>query len=68
MPGKIVCETAGADAFILTDLFRGPSVPETERGRLWRQRVAMGVYSDILGERIAAFGTRRSDPTDWSAA
>lgn len=31
------------------------SLPADERGRLLRQADVMGRYSDILGERIAAF-------------
>jgi crAss001_48 related protein len=31
------------------------SLPQPERDRLMRQAVVMTTYSDILGERIAAF-------------
>lgn len=42
----------------LTAFFDKPifaAVPEDEQGRLLRQREIMGQYSQILGERIAAF-------------
>jgi len=41
------------DAFYSTPLFHG--LPESEQTRLLRQGVAMGTYSNILGERIAQF-------------
>ncbi len=40
-------------AFTFTDTFE--ALPSDERGRLNRQHGIMGQYSDILGERIAAF-------------
>ena len=42
----------------LSEFFSNPifhGLPEEERSRLSRQRRAMTTYSDILGERIAAF-------------
>lgn len=44
---------AKLDAFGDTAIFTG--LPQAERERLKRQAVAMREYSDILGERIAAF-------------
>lgn len=40
-------------AFFSTPIFHG--LPESEQIRLERQAVAMRTYSEILGERIAAF-------------
>ena len=40
-------------AFFSTPIFHG--LPESEQIRLERQAVAMRSYSEILGERIAAF-------------
>lgn len=40
-------------AFIDTDTFDG--LPDDEQDRLERQMVVMNEYSEILGERIAAF-------------
>lgn len=40
-------------AFYSTPIFHG--LPESEQSRLLRQGVAMRTYSEILGERIAAF-------------
>ena len=40
-------------AFYSTPIFHG--LPESEQSRLLRQGVAMRSYSEILGERIAAF-------------
>ncbi|MGL4265202.1 MAG: crAss001_48 related protein [Afipia sp.] len=40
-------------AFYSTSIFHG--LPESEQSRLLRQGVAMRAYSEILGERIAAF-------------
>ncbi len=57
---RVVTEKAELDekrtklsAFFDTDLFA--SIDEDERRRLLRQADAMQVYSQILGERIAAF-------------
>lgn len=41
------------NAFFSTSIFHG--LPESEQSRLLRQGVAMRTYSEILGERIAAF-------------
>ena len=40
-------------AFLNTDIFRG--LPQAEKDRLRTQLSVMGVYSDILNQRIAAF-------------
>lgn len=40
-------------AFYSTPIFHG--LPESEQSRLLSQGVAMRSYSEILGERIAAF-------------
>jgi len=40
-------------AFFDTPIYGG--LPEAERTRLQTQRIAMSTYSEILGERIAAF-------------
>jgi hypothetical protein len=57
---RVVAEKAELDdkrskltAFYSTALFHG--LPESEQSRLLRQGVAMRTYSEILGERIAAF-------------
>jgi len=42
------------ESFYSTSLFH--SLPESEQSLLLRQGVAMRNYSEILGERIAAFG------------
>lgn len=58
---RVVDEKAALDEKIalLTQFITGnpvfSSLPLDERGRLKRQRLAMIEYSDILGERIAAF-------------
>jgi len=58
---RVVDEKAALDEKIalLTQFIAGSQVfgglPLDERGRLKRQRLAMIEYSDILGERIAAF-------------
>lgn len=44
------------ESFYSTSIFHG--LPESEQSRLLRQGVAMRTYSEILGERIAAFGAR----------
>lgn len=44
---------AKLDAFYATPIFHGLS--EAEQQRLQRQGLAMTTYSEILGERIAAF-------------
>lgn len=36
-------------------LFASPAIAEAERCRLRRQHEAMSLYSQVLGERIAAF-------------
>lgn len=41
------------DAFYSNPVFHG--LPESEQSLLLRQGVAMRAYSEILGERIAAF-------------
>ena len=41
------------ESFYSTSIFQG--LPEPEQSRLLRQGVAMRTYSEILGERIAAF-------------
>ena len=41
------------ESFYSTSIFHG--LPESEQSRLLRQGVAMRTYSEILGERIAAF-------------
>jgi hypothetical protein len=41
------------EQFILSDLFK--SLPGAERVRLEKQLGIMGEYSEVLGERIAAF-------------
>jgi hypothetical protein len=40
-------------AFFSNPIFSG--LPEDEQGRLRKQAVAMQAYSEVLGERIAAF-------------
>lgn len=40
-------------AFLSTDLFRG--LDQAEKDRLRTQLSVMGLYSDILNQRIAAF-------------
>lgn len=57
---RVVSEKAELDekrakltAFYSTPIFHG--LPESEQTRLLRQGVAMRTYSEILGERIAAF-------------
>jgi hypothetical protein len=39
--------------FMTKDDFK--NLPDDERNRLSRQEMAMGMYSEILGERIEAF-------------
>ena len=41
------------DQFILSDRFG--TLPAAEQGRMKRQLEIMGKYSEVLGERIAAF-------------
>ena len=41
------------DAFVLTGKF--DALPNAEQERMQRQQKAMGEYSAVLGERIAAF-------------
>ena len=41
------------ESFYSTSIFQG--LPASEQSRLLRQGVAMRTYSEILGERIAAF-------------
>jgi hypothetical protein len=41
------------DQFILSDRFAG--LPPAEQERMRRQLEIMGKYSEVLGERIAAF-------------
>lgn len=43
-------------AFYSTPIFHG--LPESEQSRLLRQGVAMRAYSEVLGERIAAFPSK----------
>ena len=58
---RVVDEKAALDekVILLTQFITSnpvfSSLPLDERGRLKRQRLAMIEYSDILGERIAAF-------------
>ncbi|MCX6921696.1 MAG: hypothetical protein NT154_00525 [Verrucomicrobia bacterium] len=40
-------------AFLKTTTFQ--ALPDAEQGRMTSQMVAMRSYSDVLGERIAAF-------------
>lgn len=47
------------DMGVTSEIFRG--LPSDEKGRLRRQAKAMREYSDILGERIAAF-TNQDEP------
>jgi hypothetical protein len=43
------------DQFILSETFR--TLPPDEQERLKRQLEIMGKYSEVLGERIAAFSS-----------
>jgi len=45
---------AKLDQFVDGDVY--DDLDEEEQDRLTRQREAMGDYSDVLGERIEAFG------------
>ena len=40
-------------AFLQTDMFG--NLPDEEQARMTRQKEAMSEYSNVLGERIAAF-------------
>lgn len=46
-------KTKSLDDFLLTELFHG--LPSEEQDRMERQFEIMKKYSEILGERIAAF-------------
>ena len=51
-------------AFFNTDVFRG--LNQAEKDRLRTQHGVMGVYSDILGQRITAFASEVApDASTW---
>lgn len=59
---RVVAEKAGIDENIvkLSKFVHGPlfqTIDDAERDRLHRQLGAMTLLSDILGDRIQAFGT-----------